>query len=253
MRPTNPPDTQFSQLREVDDAYKIRLQQIAAGQIPIEDLADTTGLTGQLFGLDKVSACVNILQAIIKVVSEKSRNMGMDLSAIQHEFQELFKISLDVYYLINEKSLLTFLVKFKSLFNIYNDGVSWKLVLAEGWPDVDLDQIVKTTILVQPRPRRIVRLCALIPLPVVAGEIPQEEGQVGISTDMKPDDSVSALMNLLQGFQKPAAVVPPVSEPSTVTAQIQQLLQKKKQQDTSATSGAALNELMAALQAAKNK
>ena len=266
MRPANPPDLQFSQLREVDDAYKIRLQQIAAGQIPIEDLADSSGITGMLFGLDRVSACANILQGVVKVVSEKARNntnIGIDLFTLETEFQELFKIPLDVYHLLSEKSLLSFLLKFKPLFNLYNDGMSWKILLAEGWDQVDMDQLVRTTILVQPKQRRVVRLAGLIPLPVT--ELDDKDGEV----DVKPAatggaDSIAALVSMLQGFQKPPAPAtmlaggsPAETSASTVTAQIQQLLQKKKQQTEAApaapASGTALNELMAALQAAKNK
>ena len=268
MRPANPPDLQFSQLREVDDAYKIRLQQIAAGQIPIEDLADSSGITGMLFGLDRVSACANILQGVVKVVSEKARNntnIGIDLFTLEAEFQELFKIPLDVYHLLSEKSLLSFLLKFKPLFNLYNDGMSWKILLAEGWDQVDMDQLVRTTILVQPKQRRVVRLAGLIPLPVT--ELDDKDGEV----DVKPAatggaDSIAALVSMLQGFQKPPAAPatmlaaggsPAEASASTVTAQIQQLLQKKKQQTETApaapASGTALNELMAALQAAKNK
>lgn len=209
MRPANPPDTHFAQLREADDAYKIRLQQIAAGHIPIEDLGDAKTITGMLFGLDRVSACTNILQAVVKVVSEKNRNsnVGLDMHVLQAEFHELYKVPLDVYHLINEKSLVSFLAKFKPLLNVYNDGMGWKVILTENWIEIDVESLVKTTILVQPRPRRVVRLCNLIPLPVAAAAEPDytDEAQEGayeaphLATGSS--DSVSALMSLLQGFQ----------------------------------------------------
>jgi hypothetical protein len=58
---------------------------------------------------------------------------------------------------------------------------------------------------------------------------------------------------MLQGFQKPAQ--PPAPEAASgVSAHIQHLIQKKKEQQPAAVaSGTALNELMAALQAAKQK
>jgi len=168
--------------------------------------------------------------------------------------------ALDVYHLINEKSLVSFLAKFKPLLNVNNDGMGWKVILTETWAEIDVENLVKATILVQPRPRRVVSLCNLIPLPVAAAAEPEytdeaQEGEYEAPLLAAGTDSVSALMSLLQGFQKPA----PASEASTVTAQIQQLLQKKKQQEQSqpqqqpAASGTALNELMAALQAAKHK
>lgn len=250
MRAANPPDMQFSQLRDVDDAYKIRLQQIAAGQIPLEDLADSSGISGMLFGMDKVSACVNILHGLIRILTEKTRNstVGMDLFVLEAEFQELFKVPLDVYHLLSERSLLQFLVKFRGLFNLYNDGVGWKILLAEGWDiaSTNMENLARTTILVQPKARRVVRLSGLIQPPVAVTE------DAAAPEAASADSSIAALVNMLQGFQKPA---PAATEPATVTAQIQQLLQKKKeqtQQPAAAASGTALNELMAALQAAKS-
>ena len=259
IRASNPPNFSFSQLREVDDAYKIRLQQIAAGQIPIEDLADSSGITGMLFGLDRVTACVNVLQAIVKILLEKSKGItGLDLGALELEFHELFKVPLDVFHLLSQRSLLQFLAKFRPLFNLYNDGISWKILLQEGWDMAvsNMENLVRTTILVQPKERRVVRLSGLILPPVKSQHV--EHPQSSSESSSKPEgDSVAALVSLLQGFQKPAAA--PAAEPTnTVTAQIQQLLQKKKQQaeqpiTASAASGNALNELMAALQAAKTK
>lgn len=253
MRAANAPDMHFSQLREVDDAYKIRLQQIAAGQIPLEDLADSSGITGMLFGMDKVSACVNILHGIIRILTEKTRNstVGMDLFVLEAEFQELFKVPLDVYHFLNERSLLQFLVKFRGLFNLYNDGVGWKILLAEGWDiaSTNMENLTRTTILVQPKARRVVRLSGLIQPPSAAPAEEESEAPQPATTD----SSIAALVTMLQGFQKPT---PAPTEPTTVTAQIQQLLQKKKEQTqqpaTAAASGTALNELMAALQAAKS-
>ena len=260
VRAANPPNFSFAQLREVDDAYKIRLQQIAAGQIPIEDLADSSGITGMLFGLDRVTACVNVLQAIVKILMEKSKGMtGLDLGALEHEFQELYKIPLNVFHLLSQRSLLQFLAKFRPLFNLYNDGISWKILLQEGWDMAvtNMENLVRTTILVQPKQRRVVRLSGLIlppmktpPVQSVNAEETKTEGQA---------DSVAALVSLLQGFQKPAAPCAQTEQAAnTVSAQIQQLLQKKKQQAEPAAappaaSGNALNELMAALQAAKSK
>jgi hypothetical protein len=259
MRATNPPDFTLAQLREVDDAYKIRLQQIAAGQIPLEDLADASGITSMLFGLDKVTACVNIVQGILRILIEKTRNstVGMDLGTLQHEFQDLFKVPLDVYHFLNERSLLQFLVKFKVIFNLYNDGVGWKIMLAEGWDiaSSNMENLVRVTILVQPKQRRVVRLSGMIPLPV-APRYEEEADAVAAPAQAATDSSIAALVSMLQGFQKPA--VQP-QEPSAVTAQIQQLIQKKKATEQPApsaaapTSGTALNELMAALQAAKQK
>ncbi len=256
MRAANPPDITFSQLREIDDAYKIRLQQIAAGQIPLEDLADSSGITGMLFGLDKVTACVNIVQGIVRILLEKTRNstVGMDLGTLQHEFQDLFKVPLDVNHFLSERSLLQFLVKFKSLFNLYNDGVGWKIMLAEGWDiaSTNMENLVRVTILVQPRQRRVVRLSGMIPLPVAA-QPEVEEPAIPITTPASTDSSIAALVSMLQGFQKPQTE----TQPPSVTAQIQNLLQKKKpvepQPAPAAASGTALNELMAALQAAKQK
>jgi hypothetical protein len=251
MRAANPPDLSFTQLREIDDAYKIRLQQIAAGQIPLEDLADASGITGMLFGLDKVTACVNIVQGIVRILLEKTRNatVGMDLGTLQHEFHDLFKVPLDVNHFLSERSLLQFLVKFKSLFNLYNDGVGWKILLAEGWDiaSSNMENLVRVTILIQPRQRRVVRLSGMIPAPIAiqahAAERPAPSS----------DSSIAALVSMLQGFQKPQ----PAGEQGSVSTQINQLIQKKKEQPAPATgsaaSGTALNELMAALQAAKQK
>ena len=261
IRAANPPSFTFAQLREVDDAYKIRLQQIAAGQIPIEDLADSSGITGMLFGLDRVTACVNVLQAIIKILLEKSKGVtGMDLGALELEFQELFKIPLDVFHLLSQRSLLQFLAKFRPLYNLYNDGISWKILLQEGWDMAvtNMENLVRTTILVQPKQRRVVRLSGLILPPVKSAPSDESKPSEETKSEGQRSDSVAALVSLLQGFQKPAAP-PTASEPTnSVSAQIQQLLQKKKQQTeppsgSAPASGNALNELMAALQAAKNK
>lgn len=259
MRATSPPDATFVQLREVDDAYKIRLQQIAAGQIPLEDLADSSGITGMLFGLDKVTACNNLLQGILRILVDKTRNstVGMDLGALQIEFQELFKVPLDAYHLLSERSLLQFLVKFRGLFSLYNDGVGWKILLADGWDiaSSNMENLVRVTILVQPKQRRVVRLSGMIPLPVAAADhhevyAPEPEALKQAETT---DSSIAALVSMLQGFQKPTQ--PAAPEPANgVSAQIQHLIQKKKEQQPAAVaSGTALNELMAALQAAKQK
>jgi len=267
MRATNPPDLQFTQLREVDDSYKIRLQQIAAGKIPIEDLADSSGVTGMLFGLDRVAACMNIIMGIIKLLSEKSSVTNpMDLGTLGREFYDLYKIELDVFSLINEKSLLQLLLKFRIFFNVFNDGISWKVILCDEEIDFSqVENIVKSVILVQPSNRRVVRLSPLIPLPSAAQAYTEdnEEGGEDLNEDFAQEasapDSVAALVSILQGFQKQpapaAATSAPASEVSSVTAQIQQLIQKKKESSTPTTttgaSGTALNELMAALQAAK--
>jgi hypothetical protein len=248
MRSKNPPDFAFVQLREVDDAYKIRLQQIAAGQIPLEDLADSSGITGMLFGLDKVTACNNILQGILRILIEKTRNstVGLDLGALQLEFQELFKVPLDVYHLLSERSLLQFLVKFRGLFNLYNDGVGWKILLADGWDiaSSNMENLVRVTILVQPKQRRVVRLSGMIPAPLQTPEMRLEEAAATTSTE-STDASIAALVSMLQGFQKPREEAPaaPVAAPAV----------KKKTPEPAAASGTALNELMAALQAAKQK
>jgi hypothetical protein len=261
MRPSNPPDLNFTQLREVDDAYKIRLQQIAAGRIPIEDLADSSGVTGMLFGFDRVGACMNIIMGIIKLLSEKSSVTNpMDLETLKTEFHDLYKIQLDVFHLINEKSLLQFLLKFKIFFNIFNDGISWKVVLNEEDEELlgDVENIVKSIILVQPSNRRVVRLSPLIPLPVAVQQQDEEqleEEHIETNKTTGTTDSVAALVSILQGFQKaPPAPASSTQDVSSVTAQIQQLIQKKKESSAPApgtTSGTALNELMAALQAAK--
>jgi hypothetical protein len=261
IRAANPPSFTFAQLREVDDAYKIRLQQIAAGQIPIEDLADSSGITGMLFGLDRVTACVNVLQAIIKILLEKSKGVtGMDLGALELEFQELFKIPLDVFHLLSQRSLLQFLAKFRPLYNLYNDGISWKILLQEGWDMAvtNMENLVRTTILVQPKQRRVVRLSGLILPPVKSAPADESKPSEETKTEGQQSDSVAALVSLLQGFQKPVAPPTPAEPNNSVSAQIQQLLQKKKQQNeppsgSAPASGNALNELMAALQAAKNK
>ena len=261
MRAANAPDISLAQLREVDDAYKIRLQQIAAGQIPLEDLADASGITGMLFGLDKVTACVNIVQGLLRILVDKTRNstVGMDLGTLQQEFQDLFKVSLDVYHFLNERSLLQFLVKFKSIFNLYNDGVGWKIMLAEGWDiaSSNIENLVRVTILVQPKQRRVVRLSGMIPLPAtpqLEEEFAPQYASPETAASTSQDSSIAALVSMLQGFQKPAV---PQPEPSAVTAQIQQLILKKKATEQAAaaapSSGTALNELMAALQAAKQK
>lgn len=259
MRAANAPDLNYTQLREVDDAYKIRLQQIAAGRIPLEDLADSSGITGMLFGLDRVAACVNILQGVIKILTEKrSVSSGLDLATLQAEFLELYKIPLDVFNLIQEKSLLGFLLKFKIFFNVFNDGIGWKIVLNEEVPVLgappfppDVESVVKSVILVQPSHRKVVRLAPLIPPPVAVTTV--DDGAE--ETKGNTTDSIAALVSILQGFKQPTPA--PVAAPaggSSVTAQIHQLLQKKKQQAEPAAapaSGTALNELMAALQAAK--
>lgn len=244
MRAANPPTLNYTQLREVDDSYKMRLQQIAAGRIPLEDLTDVAGVvTGMLFGVDRVNACVNIIQGVIKILTDKK---SMTFPSLKSEFLELYKVSLDVFSLIQERSLLCFLLKFKPvLFNVFNDGTGWKISLTppvEDAPPLDVETVVKSIILVQPSQRRVVRLAACIPAgPLVIPDEPVKED---------PKDSIAALVSILQGFK--AAPEPPQPPASSVTAQINQLLQRKKQQTAEpVASGNALNELMAALQAAK--
>jgi hypothetical protein len=252
MRSANPPGLSFSQLRDVDDAYRIRLQQIAAGRIPLEDLANSGGISGMLFGADRVQACINILMAIMKLLSEKSSSTNpMDVGTLKSEFGELYRIKLDVFDLLNEKSLLFFLTKFKMIFNVFHDGISWKITVSQNFDVNDIENVVKSVILVQPIPRKIVKLVQYIQLPNKETEYQPLAAPTGT-------DSVAALVNLLQGLKKPTQQpVAPVPKESSVTAQIQQLLQKKKQEApkpvAGAASGTALNELMAALQAAKNK
>ena len=217
-----------------------------------------------LFGLDRVSACVNIVMGVIKLLAEKSSPSNpMDLTTLQTEFLDLYKVDLDINYLLNEKSLLFFLLKFKIFFNIFNDGLSWKTLLNDNIDLNDVEPMVKSIMLVQPSLRKVVRLASLIPLPVanIEGQEQEEEkAEESPSGPVSGTDSIAALVSMLQGFQKPAAQpapAQPVSPPAggeSVSAQIHHLLQKKKQETPApAASGTALNELMAALQAAKNK
>ena len=243
MRAANGPDLNYSQLRDIDDAYKMRLQQIAAGRIPLEDLSSGV-VTGMLFGLDRVNACTNIIEGILKILFEKK---SMDFPALQAEFFELYKVPLNVFELIHERSLLSFLLRFKaySLFHISNDGTGWKIALDDNSAQDNIDSVVKTVVLVQPTARRTVRVAHIIPPPAITLD---EEPATTAATDEK--DSIAALVSILQGFKQPAP-----TPTSSVTEQIQQLLHKKKQQTDTTTaqpaSGTALNELMAALQAAK--
>ena len=59
--------------------------------------------------------------------------------------------------------------------------MGWKVILTETWAEIDVENLVKATILVQPRPRRVVSLCNLIPLPVAAAAEPEytDEAQEG--------------------------------------------------------------------------
>lgn len=255
VRAANSPEFNFTQIREVDDAYKIRLQQIAAGMIPIEDLADSSGITGMLFGLDRVSACANILIGIIKLLKEKSSPTNpMDLNTLKAEFYDLYKIELDVFSLISERSLLQFMLKFRHFFNTFNDGISWKVVLTDEYEmeESQLENIVKSVILVQPSNRRVVRLSPLIPLPVAhtaevsEAEEEADEGVEGSAAEVSAENTLSQLMSVIA-----AAKAATTSAPPTEVAAPQQKKEQPKQepQQKTGTSNAALEELMATLKA----
>ena len=256
VRAANSPEFNFTQLREVDDAYKIRLQQIAAGKIPIEDLADSSGITGMLFGLDRVSACANILIGIIKLLREKSSSTNpMDLNTLKAEFYDLYKIELDVFSLISERSLLQFMLKFRHFFNTFNDGISWKVVLTDDYEmeESELENIVKSVILVQPSNRRVVRLSPLIPLPVAhaADEVSEaeeeaEENQEGTTSEASPDNTFSQLMSVIAAAK---AASTPAAPAEAAPVQPRKEVPKQESQTKTGTSNAALEELMATLKA----
>ena len=256
-RAANSPDFNFTQIREVDDAYKIRLQQIAAGMIPIEDLADSSGITGMLFGLDRVSACANILIGIIKLLKEKSSSTNpMDLNTLKAEFYDLYKIELDVFSLISERSLLQFMLKFRNFFNTFNDGISWKVMLTDEYEmeESQLENLVKSVVLVQPSPRRVVRLSKSIPLPVAHnGEVSEaedengeeEEGE-GADTDTSKSEAFNQLMNAIAAA-KAATVSAQTAAAQTVEFSKKKDTQKHDTGPKPPTSGNALDELMATL------
>ena len=255
VRAANSPEFNFTQLREVDDAYKIRLQQIAAGMIPIEDLADSSGITGMLFGLDRVSACANILIGIIKLLKEKSSPTNpMDLNTLKAEFYDLYKIELDVFSLISERSLLQFMLKFRHFFNTFNDGISWKVVLTDEYEmeESALENIVKSVILVQPSNRRVVRLSPLIPLPVAhtaevsEAEEETEENVEGTVPESSPDTTFSQLMSVIAAA-KAASIPTPATE--VAPAPSKKDVPKSEPATKTGTSNAALEELMATLKA----
>ena len=258
VRGSNPPEFNFTQLREVDDAYKIRLQQIAAGMIPIEDLADSSGITGMLFGLDRVSACANILIGIIKLLKEKSSATNpMDLNTLKSEFYDLYKIELDVFSLISERSLLQFMLKFRHFFNTFNDGISWKVILTDGYEmdETQLENLVKSVILVQPSNRRVIRLSPLIPLPIAhlgpvsETEEEQEEVEDGAAAqeESSKTDTLSQLMSVIAAAKAATATAPSASHP------VKKDVQPQESSSKPSTSGTALDELMAALKAVNNK
>lgn len=252
LRASNSPEITFVAFRELDDAYKSKLQELSRpASAPIQ---------GQE---EKHANLVTVVQAIQKLLVERAGVLGgsIAIDTLPTEFSELYKSPLDVNDLFHEPSLLKFLQKFPSLFQVFYDGNSWRVLVSSDSGDVD--RAVHQMLLQSRASRTIVRIAHLIPHPSKGGH-----GSAAAGTEQ-----ISSLVQILQSLQKqPAPAASSTSNPltkhvphkeipivldhprsvasgSTVTSQIQALLKKKKEGEASQqpSSSNALSGLLATL------
>ena len=248
LRAANPPDIMFATFRELDEAYKLKLNELSR---PVP-----AGVPGNE---EKQANLCTVVQAIHKLLIDRGGGSGLPVESVPQEFMHLFRTPLDVFDMFQEATLLRFLQKFPGVFQVFYDGNTWRVMTHSE--SVDIERSVMN-MLMQPRlPRAVVRLAGIIPLPQKA-------------TNNVGSDQITSLVSILQSLQKKTDsstlsgtaisknLLPLVGKPSpqpltqvtdprasgaSVTSQIQALLKKKKEAAGEPTSAKALSGLLEAL------
>ena len=225
----NQSETSFTTFRELDDAYKAKLEELSRPLPPV-----TSGQE------ERLSNLVTVLTALNKLLTERQGSSGIPLDQLPHEFGDMYRTPFNTFEMFQEPSLHRFLQKFPSIFQVFFDGHVWRVLSNHEAPDIVTAAIDSLS---QPRLSRItVKLAPVVPLP---------------QKTVAPNQQLNSLLAVLQNIQKKPAtstavvnldqpttleslpVLPTVSKPSgeSVTSQIQALLKKKKEASNTALSG----------------
>jgi hypothetical protein len=257
VRGTNAPDIMFATFRELDEVYRMKIAELAS--------------KGEN---EKIKTYTAVLQAIYRLLLERCVDMNGSLSLddLVGEYHQIYRQDLDVYEAFQEPALLKFIQRFPSLFSVFYDGQHWRaapVLAASAAVDSTVERAVHQFLVMPRKPRIHVRLASIVPLPPKLGG-PASANSAGHApaSAVNGGGGSSAVSNLVALLQSARAAPPatggftvvgmPKSQPAeattvapaagpSVTAQIQELLKKKKEQSAAASMGGPLDGLLNAL------